>query len=452
MGLMVESAGSSAAQPGSFWAPRPVPLLMLGGALAFTLVLSSGLLGGRWPVPEAVWRAAAAVALAFGLNRLAARLALSLLQGEGRTDAAAALHYSAAVLWTAPLLSLARQDEALVLAGTLAAAFAASRALRRPLARTANQDDSWRPRRFLSPDPEPPESTASLLPRTSALLGHLGLFCAAAGWPVPGAVLAAAAAWMAGWIPAPLPQPAGGGVWKARGVALASALAAVTVAFAAIVERPAAGSPPAGRAARAAAGAGRFSDPQLLSGVVLIAPAPRNTRLPAPAPAASRSPGNWLPARTPPRREIPFTGVYWIFPAGLPQPPASSWIVRDSPLNYRFESVDRTALFMQAVQELPWPVDPRCCRALEVAVTNADRMAGSLALEVWLIAGSGRERRRASLGIQPVARAGRATLRFPMRSGSVPAGFHRIVVDFHLSGRRIHQSAQAAIEQFRFAP
>lgn len=451
---MLESAGSPAVQPGSVWAPRPVPFLVLGGALALTLMLSSGLLGGRWPAPEAAWRAAAAVALAFGLNRLTARLALPLLQDGARTDAAAALRYSAAVLWAAPLMSLARQHEALILPGTLAAAFAAARTVRKAVGSEEGgpENEPWRPRRFLSPDAEPPESSASLLPRTSALLAHLGLFCAAAGWTVAGALLAAAAAWMAGWIPAPLPQPARDGLWKARGVALASALAAVTVAFAAIVERPAVESAPAGRAARAAAGAGRFSDPQLHSGVVLIAPAPRNTRLPAPAPAASRPPGNWLPARTPPRREIPFTGVYWIFPAGLPQPPASSWIVRDSPLNYRFESVDRTALVMQAVQELPWPVDPRCCRALEVAVMNADRIAGSLALEVWLIAGSGRERRRASLGIQPVARAGRAMLRFPMRSGSVPAGFHRIVVDFHLAGRRIHQSAQAAIEQFRLVP
>lgn len=85
-----------------------------------------------------------------------------------------------------------------------------------------------------------------------------------------------------------------------------------------------------------------------------------------------------------------------------------------------------------------------------MAVTHSDRAEGSVALEVTLMARGSQPPARIRLGVQPVARAGRTVVRFLWKTGSVLPAVDEIRVDFLLAGRRIHRSAQVAIESFRF--
>ncbi|MFZ5926405.1 MAG: hypothetical protein ACOYX1_03050 [Acidobacteriota bacterium] len=432
------------------WLPVSAALLL---AACFSLLLVQWLLAGLWSMPEALLRAVIAVALSVEAIRITARAASAVCIGYRRSEGAACLLLAAAGAWIVPLGALAGTGHPLLLPGCAAAGFAAGRALRRifPAESESTEQPGWPPRGFLFIDEAAPRPRRPASPWMSAGLLHAGILAALVGWPGAGALAAAAGALGAGFCWASAESGRSPRIWGARAVAAASASAAVLAALLIVVkvpERDAGGwHPPSSNAKRS----GGYSDPNLLSGAVLIAPAPKSSRLqsPVPPPAQHGARSRFL-RRMPPLTEIPFSGVYWVLPGAAMQPPASSLIVRDTPLGWQFENVDRQPIWMKAVQELPWPVKPDCCTALEITVTNADRIEGTVALEVLLISRHAGRRRRASLGLQPVARAGRTLLRFPWDSGSLQADVEELVVDFHLAGRRIYRSAQVAIESFRF--
>lgn len=447
-GLLESRRPSELAAP---WLPVSAALLASAG---FSVLLSRWLLAGAWDSHEALLRAIIAVTLSLEGFRLAARAASFVIPESGRPDAAMSLLLAAAGLWVAPLAALARLDHPLALPAAVAAGFAAGRIVRRfiPADPAMAEPSSWQPPGFLFLCETAPAARRPAAPWTAAALIHSGAGAALAGWAGAGAALAAAGALAAGWTAAAGLRERRPAIWHARLITAASASAAVIVSLSIVVRVPApVFSPHSFEGSSKPVRSGVSSGRNLVSGVILIAPAPRNARLqnPPPAPNLPQARPSRISRKTP-DWAIPFSGVYWVLPGPTMHPPASSLIVRDTPLGWQFENIDRRAIWMKAVQELPWPVSPSCCRALELTVANADRIEGTVALEVMLISRTGDRPRRVTLGLQPVARAGRTVLRFPWRSAPFSAEFDEILVEFHLAGRRIHRSAQVSIESFRF--
>jgi hypothetical protein len=198
-----------------------------------------------------------------------------------------------------------------------------------------------------------------------------------------------------------------------------------------------------------ASSGGRLADNNLLAGVILLADTSRGVRLTVPVPRRSAAHRSLRALRA---TAIEFSGVYWIFTVPQTRPPKSSMIVRATPITYNFTTVDRTPLIMQAHQQLPWPIDLRCCSAVEVTVCNADKQPGTIALEVEFATNDLRKALRQSLGVQQVPKVGTAVLRFSIPERPALVRFDRIIVNFQLGGRRIHRSANVAIERFFLIP
>lgn len=190
-------------------------------------------------------------------------------------------------------------------------------------------------------------------------------------------------------------------------------------------------------------------DPSLLSGAILLADPARASKLFVPTARrnAVRSARRALPETV-----IEFSGVYWILISPHTRPPKSAAVMRATPVSYNFTAADRTPLVMQAHQQLPTPIDPRCCSALEVVVRNADRAPGTVALKVELATADLKRANRESLGSRQVPAAEKAVLRFPMPATPAIRRFDRIVVEFELAGRRYHRSANVSIERFVLIP
>ena len=88
------------------------------------------------------------------------------------------------------------------------------------------------------------------------------------------------------------------------------------------------------------------------------------------------------------RREpmvIPFDGAYWYFKAPDKRPRPTTRLVRGSSTKATIRSSDLYPLLMEAHQRLGTRVDLSCCSSVEIAVQNADRRPGEIALELWLM-------------------------------------------------------------------
>lgn len=129
---------------------------------------------------------------------------------------------------------------------------------------------------------------------------------------------------------------------------------------------------------------GGRSNRRSYSGVIL-SPETKPTRTAVTAPARS----SWIsrplfPASSTPA-VIPFSGQYWMFRPPRLAPPPDSYFWKATPLALPFITTDQTPLSMRAIQKLDHPIDLRCCRAIQVAIWNADRYPGTVSLELELI-------------------------------------------------------------------
>ncbi len=79
-------------------------------------------------------------------------------------------------------------------------------------------------------------------------------------------------------------------------------------------------------------------------------------------------------------------------------------------------------------------------------------MPRSIALEVVLTTSEVHPAPRQSLGVQRIDESGESVLRFPIPAHPGITSFDRIVIDFHLGGRRFNRSANVAIRSFSFIP
>lgn len=152
---------------------------------------------------------------------------------------------------------------------------------------------------------------------------------------------------------------------------------------------------------------------------------------------------------------IPFSGQYWMFRPPYDRPPRTSHVQPGNPLALSFRTTDHAPMIMEAYQQLDRPIDTKCCRAIQVEISNLDRYPGTIALELVLIDTA--TSTSVSLGSASVlSRPNAATLpssellEFAM-PGSPPR-FDEIKVIFHRNAMRRETSARIKLENLVLVP
>jgi hypothetical protein len=147
---------------------------------------------------------------------------------------------------------------------------------------------------------------------------------------------------------------------------------------------------------------------------------------------------------------IPFFGVYWFFQAPDRAPDENAYRLKGSPDRIAFHSADQGPLKMEAHQNLGRLIDVKACSRIDVAIRNADIIAGSLAMELILVNHAAFQ----SLGQVPItSQAGyRETLRFPIPATPRIQQFDELTIRFSAAHYRASRSPKIAIERFFLVP
>lgn len=159
---------------------------------------------------------------------------------------------------------------------------------------------------------------------------------------------------------------------------------------------------------------------------------------------------------------IPFSGEYWMYRWPYARPPRTSFFQRGSPAKLSFRTTDRRAMQMEARHRLDQAIALDCCSRIELAILNADRFAGTIALELVLIDNERAGAPSVSLGrqmigsrpdidrdpIRPVAE----TLSFAVPAAAGIDAFDEFKIVFLRDRRRGDHSARVAIERFILIP
>lgn len=180
-------------------------------------------------------------------------------------------------------------------------------------------------------------------------------------------------------------------------------------------------------------------------GVVLLPPLQSHTALVAPPASTPRVEG--LAMAHP--MGIPFSGEYWMFKPPRTVPPLRSIVRRGNPSEISFHTTDGATLEMEAHQKLDQPVDIRCCRTIQLFITNTDHYPGSVSLELILIQNDERGGNWVSLGTAP---ADSALLNYPVPAALALHSFDEFKVVFHRTVLHAGKSARVAIERFLLVP
>jgi hypothetical protein len=83
-------------------------------------------------------------------------------------------------------------------------------------------------------------------------------------------------------------------------------------------------------------------------------------------------------------KTIPFDGQYWYYQWPDSRPGPDAHVVPGDPAKSHIKSTDNEAIMMEAHQRLTQPIEATCCRVLQLNVTNADAVPGTITLEVQL--------------------------------------------------------------------
>lgn len=194
-------------------------------------------------------------------------------------------------------------------------------------------------------------------------------------------------------------------------------------------------------------------------GVILWPEVKPHTLLVAPMPAPGRGLFDSAPINP---LSIPFSGEYWMYKRPYTRPPQNSFRRRGDPSAVSFYTTDHVPMFMEAHHRFSQLIDLRCCGAIQVAITNADRYTGTIALELTLI--NTKLKRQLSLGRANVVSKPRVgfwnepfspateILTFPVPPSAALREFDEIKIVFHRDTMRIDRSAMISIERFLFVP
>jgi hypothetical protein len=158
---------------------------------------------------------------------------------------------------------------------------------------------------------------------------------------------------------------------------------------------------------------------------------------------------------------IPFSGAYWFFKAPASAPSAKAHVVSGNPTAVIIRSTDWNRLMMEAHQELSAPIELSCCRAIEVAIHNADSRPGRIEIAMKLIDSSTRQTE--DLGSRVVMSSTAANLSIDrpaideVLQYRVPVNSHihkfdQIQVVFETSRERSFGGTQIAIKEFKLLP
>lgn len=159
---------------------------------------------------------------------------------------------------------------------------------------------------------------------------------------------------------------------------------------------------------------------------------------------------------------IPFSGEYWMFKAPQVRPPPGAFFQRGTPVALFYATTDHSRMLMEAHQKLDHDIDMRCCRAIRIALSNADRFPGTVSLELILIDAQTTGRRAVSLGSHKVNAFPQTSgwpvspvsdlIEFPMPASSDLRQFNEIQIVIHRDPVRMDKSARMAIQRFILVP
>ena len=442
---------------------------------------------GRQPLAGVIWEALqhallacfASAAITLGLYLLIAR--------SGRTDALlAALRTSAVAVWFAPATLLLSELSPLALGAALVLVISTTRLLYLQWqAIHAGQpvDEFVQERKLFSPPPAPLR-LKDLAPALIASLGlEAGIVAVLMGNPLLGAVLfslATAMLTLASLAAGAYDPPGQRSLPRSiLGLALTIILAAgFTVggladhiqrhgsgwhwgspyhagpvqSARALLERLLHGNEsdrPKGSVTRVYApptssGSVEINDKSFPGVVLFSEPRPR-AKLMEPRPGWARNTISSVPMEP---SIIPFSGEYWMFRPPDTEPPRKSYTRWGNPETQSFLTTDHATMTMQARQRLEHPIDLSCCGEIQIAISNADRYPGTVALELILIDNGAPQ----SLGTVAVPTRTEALLSFPIPGGSTIRQFDELEVMFHRDRVRIDRSARISIQRFVLMP
>jgi hypothetical protein len=195
-------------------------------------------------------------------------------------------------------------------------------------------------------------------------------------------------------------------------------------------------------------------------GVILLPKEKPHVILVPALPALSR---DVFSVRRPDPLSIPFFGVYWFLRPPDRSPPADSLIVRGSAAELGFFSVTHRPLTMEARQNLGRLINLRCCRAIQVVISNADRFPGTVVVELQLFNTMAPGRLVQYLGSAEVTSSPGwrpdglrtfvpETLTFAIPPHPIIDQFDELRVVFRLAQMRAERSARIEIDHFVLLP
>ncbi len=203
-------------------------------------------------------------------------------------------------------------------------------------------------------------------------------------------------------------------------------------------------------------------------GIVLLAPPlPKRDKI-VPVSAGLHTGSGFRPVKP---LVIPFDGAYHYFEmrptTGYCRDCASATEVlthRGDPLKANIHTADETPLTMEAHQRLGDRINAGCCRAIDLALTNADNRYGRMDVEMVLkdIRPNGTTVER-SLGTVPIASSlpqkislyrapVNEVLHFPIRNDVASLHFNEITLRIKLSEHRNLAGAKVKVNNFKLLP
>jgi hypothetical protein len=188
-------------------------------------------------------------------------------------------------------------------------------------------------------------------------------------------------------------------------------------------------------------------------GVILQPEVQSVTRLVAPVPA-----NRGLTGASARPYSILFGGEYWMYRWLYKRPPPNSFLRKGTPAALSFSTTDHWPLVMEAHQKFDQPIDLSCCDRVQVDIRNADRFPGTIALELYAVAGEVSK----SLGSEPVrstpnlknepVTAIPETLQFAISPDEPLEGCTEFKIVFRRDRSRGDKSARVAIDRFVLVP
>jgi hypothetical protein len=160
---------------------------------------------------------------------------------------------------------------------------------------------------------------------------------------------------------------------------------------------------------------------------------------------------------------IPFDGPYWYFESPRNEPGPQAHIAHGKPTDpgINLRSTNESALLMEAHQTLAKAIDPRCCREIDVTLSNADTLSGRINLGLRLSDSTLPKKPPLLLGVQLLPSSAVApiqanrpplqeTLRFPITPSPNLHRFDKISIFF--LREHFRRGAKVEIQTFTLIP